>query len=173
MFNKNFNLTVDEFLTPEECNSIIEKYNTMLTSGEDAHLNYEKCDIENDENLIAILNKRLPIVTDLYKQKYPEINYTGSFWQLTNLRFKKYNPGKSYDRWHSEHSLRNPHRILNIIVYLSDHNCGTKFYNGETIFSKTGRLTIFPSYFTHTHKGEVCPENKPRYILAGYYNFKQ
>ena len=150
MFNKNFNLTVDEFLTPEECNSIIEKYNTMLTSGEDAHLNYEKCDIENDENLIAILNKRLPIVTD-----------------------KKYNPGKSYDRWHSEHSLRNPHRILNIIVYLSDHNCGTKFYNGETIFSKTGRLTIFPSYFTHTHKGEVCPENKPRYILAGYYNFKQ
>ena len=88
MLNKNFNLTVDEFLTPEECNSIIEKYNTMLTSGEDAHLNYEKCDIENDENLIAILNKRLPVLTDMYKQMYPEINYTGSFWQLTNLRFK-------------------------------------------------------------------------------------
>ena len=171
MQNKNFQLTIDDFLNPKECDGIIERYNNLLTPGEDAYLNYEKHDIENDRDLIDILNKRLPIVNNLYKQFYPEIDCTGSYWKLTNLRLKKYNPGKSYDKWHSEHSLRNPHRILNIIIYLSDHNCGTQFYNGETILSKTGRLSIFPSYFTHTHRGQMCPENKPRYIIGGYYNF--
>ena len=175
MQNKNFNLTVNDFLTQEECDSIIKQYDSISTPGEDKHLNYEKYDIDflksTDNPLSAILNKRLPVLTDMYKQMYPEIDYTGSFWQLTNLRFKKYNSGKSYDRWHSEHSIRNPHRILNVIIYLSDHNCGTEFYNDETILSEKGRITIFPSYFTHTHRGQICPENKPRYILAGYYNF--
>ena len=171
MLNNNFNLTVNDFLTQEECDSIINQYDSVSTPGEDKHLNYDKFDITSDDNLFGILNKRLPTITDMYKQMYPEIDYTGSFWQLTNLRFKKYSPGKSYDRWHSEHSIRNPHRILNVIIYLSDHYCGTEFYNDETIFSKKGRITIFPSYFTHTHRGQKCPENKPRYILAGYYNF--
>ena len=171
MLNNNFNLTVNDFLTQEECDSIINQYDSISTPGEDKHLNYDKFDISSDDNLFDILNKRLPVITDMYKQMYSEIDYTGSFWQLTNLRFKKYSPGKSYDRWHSEHSIRNPHRILNVIIYLSDHYCGTEFYNDETIFSKKGRITIFPSYFTHTHRGQKCPENKPRYILAGYYNF--
>ena len=171
MLKNNFKLTVNNFLTQEECDTIIEKYDSLSTPGEDSHLNYEKYDIINDDNLANILNKRLPVITDMYKQIYPEINHTGSFWRLTNLRFKKYNPGKSYDTWHSEHSIRNPHRILNVIIYLSEHNCGTEFYNGETIFSEVGKITIFPSYFTHTHRGQKCPENKTRYILTGYYNF--
>ena len=171
MLNNNFNLTVNDFLTQEECDSIIKQYDSQCTPGEDSHLNYDKFDIINDDNLAIILNKRLPTITDMYKQMYPEINYTGSFWRLTNLRFKKYNPGKSYDRWHSEHSIRNPHRILNVIIYLSDHYCGTEFYDDETIFSRAGRITIFPSYFTHTHRGQKCPENKTRYILSGYFNF--
>ena len=37
--------------------------------------------------------------------------------------------------------------------------------------SKSGRLAMFPAYFTHTHKGEVCPENKDRYLLTGYISF--
>ena len=55
------------------------------------------------------------------------------------------------------------------MIYLSTHKCGTEFHDGLLILSHIGRLTIFPSYFTHTHRGQVCPEKKDRYLLGGYY----
>ena len=60
-----------------------------------------------------------------------------------------------------------------ITKHLTEHNCGTKFFNGNVIKSEIGRLVIFPSYFTHTHRGEKCPDGKVRYILSGYFNFKE
>jgi hypothetical protein len=54
---------------------------------------------------------------------------------------------------------------------LSDNNCGTEFYEGATIISKKGKVLLFPAYFTHTHRGQLCPEFKDRYILGGYANF--
>ena len=41
----------------------------------------------------------------------------------------------------------------------------------KTIMSVKGRATLFPAYFTHTHKGHICPEKKDRYIITGYVNF--
>jgi len=57
------------------------------------------------------------------------------------------------------------------MIYLTEHNCGTEFFNGDYIKSEIGRLVIFPSYFTHTHRGQKCPNNKTRYIITGYVNF--
>ena len=31
---------------------------------------------------------------------------------------------------------------------MSDHNCGTEFYDGEVVKSKTGRAIVFPSSIT-------------------------
>ena len=42
MLKNNFNLTVNNFLTQEECDTIIAKYDSLSTLGEDSHLNYEK-----------------------------------------------------------------------------------------------------------------------------------
>ena len=66
--------------------------------------------------------------------------------------------------------LTNEPRILSILVYLSNHNCGTEFYNGKVIKSVKGRALIFPAFWTHTHKGQPCPDNKYRYILSAYVN---
>ena len=60
---------------------------------------------------------------------------------------------------------------INFMIYLSTHECGTKFFDGNYIKSKKGRLAIFPSYFTHTHRGMPCPEKKDRYMFGGYFNF--
>lgn len=171
MQTKNFILEIDNFLTNSECDEFVNNYGTKTLVSEDAWSGYEKYDLNEQDKIYQIILQRLPVVLNYYKQIYSEINHTGSHWALTHLRFKKFNPGKNYDVWHSEHSLRSPNRILNILLYLSDHNCGTQFYNGNVIKSKKGKLLIFPSYFTHTHKGQKCPENKTRYLLSGYFNF--
>ena len=57
--------------------------------------------------------------------------------------------------------------------YLSDHNCGTEFYNGCMVKSVKGRSLLFPPYWTHAHKGQPCPDNKERYILSAYGVFNK
>ena len=74
--------------------------------------------------------------------------------------------------FHSEQSIEDP-RVLSILVYLSDHNCGTEFYNGFTIKSVKGRAMVFPPYWTHAHKGQPCPDKKFRYILSAYATFER
>ena len=76
-----------------------------------------------------------------------------------------------FENWHSEHSIENSNRILNFMIYLSTHDCGTQFLDKRIIKSEKGRLAILPSYFTHTHRGMPCPEGKDRYMFGGYFNF--
>ena len=62
--------------------------------------------------------------------------------------------------------------ILKVIqIYLSKHNCGTEFYFKKVIKSEIGKVVLFPAFYTHTHRGQVCPENKNRYIITGYFSF--
>ena len=128
-------------------------------------------DLLNDERL-SFFNGRIQKILDQYISLYPELKFVNPF-SLTELRLKRWQPGNYFDNWHSEHSLESPHRILNFMIYLTDHNCGTEFLDKTKILSKTGRLVIMPSYFTHTHRGMICPEGKDRYILSGYFNFME
>jgi len=83
----------------------------------------------------------------------------------------KFKPGDYFNKWHSEHCGDYATRVMVFQLYLSDHNCGTEFFSGETIESEAGKAVLFPPYFTHTHRGQPCPQNKIRYLITGYYNF--
>jgi len=163
----------DNVLSDNECDDIIKISNKSLTSLKNHHYReYEYCDIENTD--LSLMKKIVLLSNNIIKdyiKKYPELNLTGDQFALTSCRFKKFKKDKSFKNWHSEHCKEFPTRILNIMYYLSDHNCGTEFYNGSVIKSVKGRSIIFPSYFTHTHRGQVCPDKKTRYILTGYFNF--
>ena len=93
-------------------------------------------------------------------------NFVNSF-SLREIRFKHWKPNKFFDNWHSEHGSETPNRILNFMIYLSTHECGTKFFDGNYIKSKKGRLAIFPSYFTHTHRGNP-PLGGTKYIATSW-----
>lgn len=170
MKNNDFVLTIDTVFSLNECKNIINDYKNKTEKSESDYLNYYYTEIENTP-LMNTVNKKLEPITSQYVNLYPEANLTTNKWSLTQMRFKHFKPKCAFGTWHSENSLTRSSRVLGVQIYLSDHECGTEFYNGDVIKSKVGRVTIFPCYFTHTHRGQVCPDNKDRYILTGYYNY--
>ena len=168
--SEDFILVEDNVFSKKECENIITKYSNKTTKAKKEMLDYFFLTVSlNDFGYEDKINK----VLNSYKNKFEEINKTSSLWCLGDLRFKHFKPGHSFNKWHSEHCLTYPNRVLSLQIYLSEHDCGTEFYNGKVIKSKIGRVTIFPSYFTHTHRGQVCPDKKDRYIITGYYNFNK
>jgi hypothetical protein len=157
----------DDVFSDQECNQIIgtHKYNCVL----DERKFYSYVDLDIDKFKYS---DKINYLLNEYLKEYEDLGKTASVWSLTSLRFKHFKPGDSFENWHSENCLTYPNRVLGLQIYLSDHNCGTEFsaYN-KTIQSVKGRAVVFPAYFTHTHRGQVCPENKDRYILTGYVSF--
>jgi len=165
--NDNFILTIDNVFSKEICKSLIKEYSKKLKKEDNKYRGYQYFDIDlkNFSHYDLLLN-----CIYKYKEKYPEVNLTSSFWNLTNLRYKMWKKGSFFKEYHSEHCFLNPYRILAIQLYLTSHKCGTEFFNKKIINSEIGRVCIFPAYFTHTHKGQ--PDlKKSRSILTGYVEF--
>jgi len=156
---------IDNALSDKECDFLIKECTPQIKDSLKAPWNYSYLDIESE--LVNRLSKKL---VDGYVKKYPEINLTSDKWSVEGFTFKKFKPGSFYNVFHSEQTIKDA-RVLSILVYLSNHNCGTEFYNGFVVQSVKGRAMVFPPYWTHTHKGQPCPDNKPRYILSAYATF--
>lgn len=163
-------LVIDKVITPEGCNNIIEQYKNSLNNvALDTHLGYEFCDISNNPALEILSNS----IIKEYIKHFPDIEITADRWACHEFRLKHFPPNYYFKEWHSEHNVKNPYRIACIMIYLTDHDCGTEFYDGEVIKSVPGRAVIFPAFWTHTHRGQLCPAGKDRYILTAYVNLQQ
>ena len=164
-------LILEDVLSKDECDNLIKSNTDLIVEDLHSYHNYEFKDLDewyNDELFVRITDK---IIED-YKIKFPSINMTPFAWHLTSWRFKHFPKDHAFNAWHCEHSGRNPFRIACILVYLSDHDCGTEFYaNGEVVKSKAGRAIIFPAAWTHMHRGQYCPEKKDRYIMSAYIDY--
>lgn len=173
---RNFIYIKDNFLSEKECDEMINFFSEVPQIFSDVGkyhcvpLQYDSPYL-NDERL-SFLKGRFQEALNSYVKDYPELNYIGPF-SLTELRFKHWKKNNFYDYWHSEHSDTTCRRVLNFMIYLSTQDCGTQFFDKGVIKSQKGRLTIFPSYFTHTHRGMPCPEGKDRYMFGGYFNFNK
>lgn len=157
-------LVVDNALSISECDSLIDQALPELGQPRPSPWNYSDYDFDIENAITS--NLGIKLVTK-YVKKYPEMNLTFNKWYLEHFKFKQFLPGEYYDYWHSEQGFYLP-RIVSILVYLSDHKCGTEFYNSEIILSKKGRALIFPAFWTHTHRGQPCPENKVRFVMSSY-----
>ena len=109
-----------------------------------------------------------------YKEKYSFINDISpwSCWRYYNIQ--KYEEGQGYYRLHCEHDSDDTSgfsRILAWMIYLNDAECGTEFpYQNKISEAKAGRLVIWPSAWSHPHKG-VTPNKGLKYIATGWYCF--
>jgi hypothetical protein len=163
---------MDNVITDEECDALISQYNINLKKDlTNGHWGYEYADIYSEDK---ILNKIVERSFSEYKKKFPAKDRTTYRWSILPWRFKRFAPGDSFNIWHSEHTKTHPNRILACIFYLSNHNCGTEFMEpNETVLSKKGRILMFPTFWTHIHRGQVCPDNKERFIMSAYVEFVQ
>lgn len=159
-------LILDDALTEKDCDELINESKNLMGGTLESPWNYSYFDFPIDHHITSHLGIKL---VNQYSQLFPEVNFTFNKWYLENFRIKLFEPGKFYDYWHSEQGYNVP-RIVAILVYLSDHKCGTEFYDGTVVESKKGRALIFPAFWTHTHRGQICPENKPRTIMSSYIN---
>lgn len=115
------------------------------------------------------------MVNDCAKEYITEYPNLGEGYHLSNraLKIQKTPPHGGYHVWHHEHSYDDMSRILVWTLYLNDIPEGegeTEFlYQGLKVNPKKGRVCLFPSAYTHLHRGNP-PYSCDKYIATGWFN---
>lgn len=108
-----------------------------------------------------------------YAEKFSILQEVGPHHSYTN-KIQKTQPGQGYHLWHCEEASRETsNRLLTWSLYLND-----EFEAGETEFlyqqyrykPVKGDIIIFPSAFTHTHRGNP-PIGGNKYIMTGWIEY--
>ena len=158
-----------------ECNEKHHFKGEVATEGDNTvDYSQKKCiDMElNNFNLPVIdeYHNQLQKLLMGYIQRYPEVNKLPKFTS-TIARIQKYDKDGHFNVWHFERGVGNLNRCLVYMTYLNDVEEG-----GETYFKyqdmkvkpEVGKTLIWPSDWTHTHKG-VSPKSGLKYIATGWY----
>ncbi len=106
-----------------------------------------------------------------YMQLYPEVQRLPSFTP-TCARIQRYDKDGHFNSWHYERGGgETQKRCLVYMTYLNDVEEGgqTYFkYQKKEIKPEVGKTVIWPSDWTHTHKG-VGPKDGYKFISTGWY----
>jgi len=110
-----------------------------------------------------------------YIKKYPYMNDNTEFALRENYNLQKYPVGGGFKIWHFENDFKSPlnkHRALVFMTYLNDvEDGGTEFlYQNIKTPAKKGLTLVWPSYWTHTHRG-IVSKLKEKYIVTGWISF--
>ena len=133
--------------------------------------------IESHQNFHQYFNQVIfKTILPIYYNKYP------SLWESTNqcecnyFKIQKTNPGEGYHQWHYEWSTKKSmiDRWGVWTLYLNDIEEGgeTEFLHlHKRVQPKKGKLVIFPSGFSHTHRGNP-PLKESKHIVTGWLSYK-
>jgi hypothetical protein len=104
---------------------------------------------------------------------YPFLNTFLKKTHIGHFNIQKYLSGDHFSKLHSERlGIPNLHRIFAWMTYLNDvPNGGTEFlYQGIKTKAEKGLTIIWPSDWTHTHKG-IISKTHEKYIVTGWFSF--
>ena len=108
-----------------------------------------------------------------YEHKYARAGLVAEYNIIEGMNLQKYEPGEGFKIWHCERNgLKDQTRCLVFMTYLNDvEDGGTEFmYQKITSPAKKGLTMIWPSDWTHTHRGQISQTHK-KYILTGWLNY--
>ena len=125
-----------------------------------------------DHPSFIIYKKYLEKAVHRYQQKYPETIEFLKFGLIESPNIQYYKPGQGFKIWHYERSSKEENRCLVFMTYLNDvPDGGTHFkYQDLTTPAEKGLTLIWPTDFTHTHKGQVTKKHE-KYILTGWLGY--
>ena len=84
-----------------------------------------------------------------------------------------YKPGEGFSKWHCERAGKSVmHRVLAFMTYLNtSEKAGTEFkFQNFKALAKKGITLIWPTDFTHTHRG-IISLTEEKYIITGWLSF--
>ena len=108
-----------------------------------------------------------------YWQKYNCNVFMQQVKIIEGMNFQYYKPGAGYKKWHCERTgPSSTKRVLVFMTFLNDvPDGGTEFlYQNLTIPAKKGLTIIWPSDFTHVHRGQITKENE-KMIFTGWFSY--
>ena len=119
-------------------------------------------------------------VCEKYKQKYKWCHETHDDWGITTcFNIQKYLPNQGFHLWHTEKNTSVGPKFVNtrhlvFMTYLNDVSDGGEtewFYQKLKVKPQKGLTVIWPSEWTHFHRGLVS-KTQTKYIATGWYNYK-
>ena len=171
------------FIPLEICDGLVSYFNKFNNNATPGVLNRNriKKDVKDsldlqinmhnvDEEILAYRIK-LQNILELYLKKYPEVDQYHHF-NVKTFNIQKYNKNGGFKKWHCERGEKSDmSRVLVFMTYLNDiENGGTHFkYQKITTPSIKGLTLIWPTDFTHTHKGQIV--DKEKIITTGWFEF--
>jgi hypothetical protein len=172
----------DDAFTPSVCKEFIEyidlmeKRSLLMKMSESSHtqddlgLNFSHC--YNLKSWSWIGESFFPTIKPYISEYINKFSIlTEANFMLLDLKVKKIEQGAGFHRWHYENACyASLDRFLVIQVYLNTIEEGgeTEFlYLNRRVKAEQGRLLIFPSGFTHTHRGNP-PIGEDKYILTSW-----
>ena len=107
-----------------------------------------------------------------YEKKYPELEEFSQYGMIEACHIQKYKIGEGFKSWHFERTHKKDNRCLVFMTYLNNvPDAGTHFkYQHIKTPAEKGLTLIWPSDFTHTHKGEISKKEE-KYIITGLLGF--
>ena len=177
----------DNALPDELCDKYIELFETQSKLRYDRHelygKNYKPTYVEdtaldmvsetNDVNLSFSARGFLKYFWPCYSKYYEKYSILKSMniQNVYALKIQKTEPSQGYHVWHAEKMLREQQQRVGVLMcFLNDVDEGgeTEFlYQNKRIAPKKGRMVIWPSSFTHTHRGNP-PLSGSKYIITGW-----
>jgi len=125
-----------------------------------------------DHPTFIIYKNLLENIIHRYEKKYSEIEELSKFGMVESCQIQHYKPGEGFKKWHFERSSKAENRCLVFMTYLNDvPDAGTHFkYQDITTPAEKGLTLIWPTDFTHTHKGQITKHHE-KYIITGWLGF--
>lgn len=180
-----------EALTPEFCNILIETFETSDLKkpgvlygkdGFDSEGFKKSTDISFhpgylEDNIWGPLLKELIPIIEKGKADYMTRYWLGMervdpFEINSFFNIQRYYPSEGFLGFHCERAgLKHSNRILAWMVYLNDVTDAGEtefFYQNHFEEAEQGKLVIWPSDWTHMHRGIPSP-TQTKYIITGWF----
>jgi len=134
------------------------------------------CNLFLNRELCTRYLDMLQSVLNQYMVELPYSNFYSAFTISENIVLCKYRKNDGFKTWHCERGTSHPtmsKRHLTFMTYLNDiSDAGETEFVHQNIKIKPSRGTtvIWPSDWTHTHRGIPSPSEE-KYIVTGWWSF--